>query len=175
MLKLKEITKQYNNNYKYYHNYIVKKISKNTILFDVPKSIVICNNNDYVSKFKNIIHLFFKLIIVHENTKEKEKHIKVLYNCVLLNGTFIVSKKLFNFFRDLNNPYKIQDNYIIIHKKNNKIFNLLYKSFNCIICGTQKGFTASALINMKKHSDISTHNDEIHFYDLFWYKGEKYF
>lgn len=159
---------------------------------DVSESIVICNNNDYVSKFKqynpyiinDVIDIinqrifnpsFFKLIIVHENTKEKEKHIKVLYNCVLLNGTFIVSKKLFNLFRDLNNPYKIQDNYIIIHKKNNKIFDLSYKSFNYIICGIQKGSTTSALINMKKHSDISTHNDEIHFFDLFWYKGEKFF
>lgn len=28
MLKLKEITKQYDNNYKYYHNYIVKKYQK---------------------------------------------------------------------------------------------------------------------------------------------------
>lgn len=27
---------------------------------------------------------------------------------------------------------------------------------------------------MKKHNDISAHNEEIHFFDLFWYKGEDF-
>jgi hypothetical protein len=171
-----------------YNREILKKVKNDTIITNSPLNIIVCNKNDNISKFNNyelykvndikkIKHLFnpafFKLIIITNTIKEDLNTIQMVYNYILINGTFIIPKKYYNLFKELNNPYKEYGDYIIIHKKNNKILNNKNRFIEAIIGGTQKGSTTSALINLKKHKDISADSNEVHYYDLYWYKGEE--
>ena len=167
----------------------IQDIIKNTIITNGPKNIIISNKNDNIEIFdkyspfiinniKDITKIFspsfFRLVILSDKIKTDKKNILQLYNCVLVEGTFIIPKIHFTLFKFLSNPYFEYKNYIIIHKKNNYIFINNFRIADCIICGTQKASTTSALVNLQKHPEISANNDEIHYYDLYWYKGEQY-
>ena len=64
---------------------------------------------------------------------------------------------------------------MMIKKNINNIFKLKNRSIDCIIIGVQKASTTSALINLSKHHDISSFHEEIHFFDINWYKGLDFF
>ena len=124
-----------------YSDDTIQAILKNTILSSAPDNIIICKDNDNIDLFskynlykiynvKELIYAkifnppFFKLIILNNTMNTKDINVMTLYNNVLMNGTLIISKKYFNLFKSLNNPIKTYKDYIIIHKKNNKIFNI---------------------------------------------------
>lgn len=113
---------------------------------------------------------FFKNIIVGKSYSIHPEKIKELYNCVLVNGLFIIPKKYFESFKDLNNKTEEYHDYIIILKTHNYIFKTK-RLLDSLIIGVQKGSTTSTLINLAKHDDISAYAEEIHFIDLFWGKG----
>lgn len=114
---------------------------------------------------------FFKVIIVHEAYKISEIDIKILYNCVLINGLFIIPKKKYELFKNLNIETEKYDEYMIIRRKDNFVYSLYKRVIDCIICGVQKGSTTAALKNLSKHSDINAYPEEIHFFDIEWNKG----
>lgn len=157
-----------------------------------PEKIILCKKDDDISIFKNenpyrIIERpkalinglvfnppFFKLIILNETVETYEEQVGELYNNVLMNGTFVIPKKYKKIFANLKNPTKEYKNYIMIHKKSNKIFKNGERYLDCLICGTQKASTTSALLNLRKHPKIEAHKEEIHFFDLMWKKGVSY-
>jgi len=162
---------------------------------NIPENIILCKKEDNISLFKNqnpykiyekptkllngkiFNPPFFRLLIINDTIETSPNQIMELYNNVLMNGTFVIPEKYGNLFKNLNNPKKKFKNYVLIHKKNNMIY--IYKKYrrmvDVIICGVQKASTTSALINMKKHPDISAHGEELHFIDIYWTKSDKYF
>jgi len=158
----------------------------------IPKHIIICNNEDNIDKFeelkpykitkyiKELIYgkifnpPFFDLIIVNETIEYKQ--MELIYNNLNKNGILIISNKYLNLFNKIENiDVKMYKNYIRIQKTNNYIFQIPNRLVDVLICGVQKASTTSALINLRKHKDISSHTDEIHYIDLFWYKGESFY
>lgn len=163
----------------------------------IPKCIIITNddlNNDKNKIFekykpfkissliiKDVINCryfnpgFFQIIIINSNVDVYEDQVLLLYNNLLINGTYIIDEKYYKMFYKLGNPTKKYKNYILIHKKNNKIFKSDYykKYLDCMIIGAQKSGTSSLISNLSKHKDISV-ADEIHYLDIYFKKGIKY-
>lgn len=172
----------------------------NSIQNNLPKKILITDNvndknnyddNEIFSKYspyvidssfvKNIINCkyfspgFYELIIINSNVKIYDEQVLLLYNNLLINGTFIINQKYEKLFEKLNNPTKKYKSYILIHKKINKIFKSNYEPryLDCMIIGVQKAGTSSLISNLSKHKDISV-ADEIHYLDIYFKKGIKY-
>lgn len=160
----------------------------------IPEKVILCKYGDDIKLFEkenpfkieneNISNFmrgkvfnppFFKLVILNDTVDIEDKQVKCLYNNVLMNGTLIIPKKYFKFFENMNNPHKKYEDYILIHKKVNKIMKFYGGVCDVVICGTQKASTTSALLNMRKHPDISAYKDELHYIDLNWWKGESFF
>lgn len=162
----------------------------------IPKKIIITDKNKDIenkifskyspyqidsSYIKNIINCryfspgFYELIIINSNVKIYDDQVLLLYNNLLINGTYIINEKYTKLFEKLNNPSKKYGSYIIIHKKNNKIFTSEYNTryLDCMIVGVQKAGTSSLITNLSKHKDISV-ADEIHYLDINFKKGIKY-
>lgn len=162
----------------------------------IPKKILITDknkekDNKIFSKYspyiidssfiKNVINCkylspgFYELIIINSNVKIYDEQVLLLYNNLLMNGTYIINEKYAKLFEKLNNPIKKYDSYILIHKKNNKIFKSEYEPryLDCMIIGVQKAGTSSLISNLSKHKDISV-ADEIHYLDIYFKKGIKY-
>lgn len=118
---------------------------------------------------------FFQIIIVLSGINIYEDQVLLLYNNLLMNGTYIVDIKYSKLFDKLNNPTKKYKNYLLIHKKNNFIFKSDYykKYLDCMIIGVQKAGTSSLISNLSKHTNISV-VDEIHYLDIYFKKGIKY-
>jgi hypothetical protein len=132
---------------------------------------------------------FDKIIVMHDDLKQNE--LEMIYNMLNVNGKIYFINKYTYFFND-SQPYK--EKLFQYQKKNNfqYIINYVPKGHNrhfvddgrtveFIIMGTQKGGTTALSLNISKHPDIYIDNNpdpkksEIHFYDIYWKNGIKYY
>jgi len=164
----------------------------------IPKNIIFCNKNDNIDIFINKnpyiinkkIHYvangyefnppFFEIIILFDTVKTTEQDLKLLWNMVLINGFLIIPNNKFNFFKDTNDivvETKTYKNYVMIHKKNNFVYNPddKWRIIDFMIMSFQKCGTSACATNIGKHPDIFMAKEEIHFFDKFWINGIKWY
>lgn len=157
----------------------------NNINLSINKNIIKYNKKIYLlydAKYLNP-PFFDKIIILHNNLKIDD--LQMIYNMTLINGVIIFLKKYDFFFKNNNNVKQIKQlnkNLCIFKKLNNIVYNFPYtRVVDFIIMGTQKGGTTALSLNIGKHPDIyiDTNPDpfksEIHFFDLNWKKGIKWY
>lgn len=158
-------------------------------------NIIICNENDNIKIFekenpykftkkpyelidgKYFNPPFFNIVILNDTININNTDIQLLYNMILLNGFLIIPNKYQYLFQNISNENKKYHNFIIIKKIENIIFPFDFKkrTIDCIIFGVQKASTTSALFNLSKHPDISSYEEEIHYFDIHWTKGLQFF
>jgi hypothetical protein len=126
-----------------------------------------------------IIPNYFYHIILTSDLKHTIKNDDVLslYNMLYIDGKLTIPKKYKDIFKNYNveiSEFVSSKSYIDVKKLDNSVYNVvkgIRAIVDCIIIGTQKASTTSALINLLKHKDIGGPNDEIHFFDIKWFKG----
>jgi hypothetical protein len=160
-----------NSNFNNINLNINKNINKNIIKYN--KKIYLLYDAKYLNP-----PFFNKIIVLHNNLKIDD--LKMIYNMTLINGVIIFLKKYDFFFK--NNIKQINKNLYLFKKLNNIVYNFPYtRVVDFIIIGTQKGGTTALSVNIGKHPDIyiDTNPDpfksEIHFFDLNWKKGIKWY
>jgi len=157
-------------------------INKNIINKNIiNKNIIKYNKKIYLLYDAKYINppFFNKFIILHNNLKVDD--LQMIYNMTLVNGIIIFIKK-YDFFFINHNIKQFNKNLYFIKKINNFIYSLPYnRVIDFIIMGTQKGGTTALGINIGKHPDIyidispDPFKSEIHFFDLNWKKGIKWY
>jgi hypothetical protein len=174
-------------------NHFDNKSNKNIILTNLETDLsflkvdlskyYLFNNNPYLlMDDKYLIPNYFNHIIVLSDFKHKinEDSILNLYNMLLVDGILTISKKFISVLKNYNveiSDYEFSKLYINVKKLDNSVYNIIKgeKSIvDCLLIGVQKASTTSALINLLKHKDIGGPKDEIHFFDIYWYKGIGY-
>lgn len=129
---------------------------------------------------KELIPNFFQHIILTADLDHKidVESIHNFYNMLLIGGVLTMDKKYGDILRVYNVKITLNvGNYINVERTSTKTFNKVKGTrapFDCLIIGTQKASTTSALVNLLKHKDIGGPDDEIHFFDIQWYKGTGY-
>jgi hypothetical protein len=149
----------------------------------------------YVAKGHVFVPPFFKIIILFETINITNDQLRLLWNMTLSNGFLIIPKNYFNELKKIiknmsDFEYKNYHNYIMIKKSNGLIItsnNIKYReAVDFGIYGVQKGGTTAAVRNISKHPELFVYtsknlnsrdpaNDEIHFFDIFWYKGIEWY
>lgn len=131
---------------------------------------------------KFFIPNYFSHIVLIEGLEHKltESDILILSNMLNPYGTLTIPKKYGHLFKKLNfsiEQFESSDQYVNITKLSNSVYKNMDGTKSCVDCiviGVQKASTTSALINLLKHKDIGGPQDEIHFFDIYWYKGIGY-
>ena len=106
---------------------------------------------------------FFNKIIIATKIFKKDD-LRMLFNMLLIGGSIVFTKSK-----------------KIITKKSNIQYYFKNRIVEFIIMGTQKGGTTALAINISKHPDIyidsykDPRKSEIHFFDIYWYKGLDYY
>jgi hypothetical protein len=154
-------------------------IDEHLLIHDINKYAKYCDKPYMVMDCKYIIPNFFNHIILLDGIKHKitDNDILTLFNMLYIGGVLTIIKKYSNLFKHFKVDIHACGKYICVKRLHNEIYNVVKNKraiFDCIIMGVQKASTTSALINLLKHEDIGGHNDEIHFFDIYWSKGIDY-
>lgn len=148
-------------------------------------NIILCTKNSKINYFDGIkVHEragqvisgkwknppFFNSIVLCEDVTVKEYHVEQLWNCILIDGKLTVPKKYSKLFNDVEE----NGDYIVITRRDGLVKrDVSYPhAVDAIICGVQKASTSSLLVNLRKHPDIVAKDDEVHYFDINWKKGE---
>lgn len=151
-------------------------------------NIILCTKNSNINYFEGIkVHErvsqvingrwknppFYNTIVLCDDVAVKDYHVEQLWNCVLIDGKLIMPKKYSKLFNDVE-KYAGNENYVIITRRDGLVRrDVTYpRTVDAIICGVQKASTSSLLVNLRKHPDIVAKDDEIHYFDINWKKGE---
>lgn len=167
----------------------------NISIFDKKLPYRVYNKIHNVAKGREFVPPFFNIIILFETIDIVNDQLRLLWNMTLYNGFLIIPKKYFNSFKNIvknikdNNCQKYL-NYIMIKKINSIILtseNIKYREpVDFAIYGVQKGGTTAAVRNISLHPELFVYtskdsnkteaaDDEIHFFDILWYKGIDWF
>lgn len=149
---------------------------------DITKYYLYKNNPYLLMDDKYVIPNYFNHIIVLSDFKQKinEDSVLNLYNMLFVGGKLTIPKNFKSVFKNYNveiSEFESSELYIDVKKLDNSLYNMVKgeKSIvDCLIIGVQKASTTSALINLLKHKDIGGPKDEIHFFDINWFKGINY-
>ena len=140
---------------------------------------------------------FFSIIILFETINTTYDQLRLLWNMTLCDGFLIIPNKYFNDFKKIvkiisESDCKKYNSYMMIKKSNGIIYtstNIVYRNaVDFGIYGVQKGGTTAAVRNLAKHPELFVYtnpnpdpnkkeasNDEIHFFDILWYKGIEWY
>lgn len=173
----------------------------NISIFEKKNPYRIYKKIHYVAKGHEFVPPFFKIIILFETIKPTNDQLRLLWNMTLYGGFLIIP---FNYFNELgkiigNEPKNLSNenckkyhNYMMIKKTNACVYtseNIKYRDIvDFGIYGVQKGGTSAATRNISKHPELFVYtskksnekkfdptDDEIHFFDIYWYKGIEWY
>jgi len=141
-------------------------------------------NGDHIPNIyynTSIIPSFFNNIIILQHELDNKK-LQMLYNMLLIGGYMIYNSSYVNFFADYEYKKIPKTNLFYFMKQINNIYIFpKHRVVEFIIIGCQKAGTTAMSVNIGKHPDIyintdlSPFNSEIHFFDIYWRNGIKWY